>query len=77
MRGRAEWLLGLAGMQHDGGVTPRDGCALRSFAAMAADVRERPEAVEFRLEEEVGMIKRLRQAEEPHRGQGHGKTPGS
>jgi hypothetical protein len=28
--------------------------------------RQRPEAVQFRLEEEVGMIERLRDPEEPH-----------
>ena len=41
------------------------------LAAVAADVSPRPEAVQLRLEGEVGMIERLRNPEEPHGGREH------
>jgi hypothetical protein len=41
--------------------------ALKSLAVMSSHVRKRPEAVNLRFEEEVGMIEWLRDAQEAHR----------
>lgn len=44
------------------------------LAAMSADVRQRAEAVEFRLEQKIGMIERLRNPQQPHgEAQRHGE----
>ena len=44
---------------------------------MPTHMRQRAEAVELRLKEEVGMIERLGDAKEPHRSERHGTGTGS
>ena len=39
---------------------------VHAHEAVSLKVRERPEPVELRLEEELGIVERLRDAEEPH-----------
>ena len=41
---------------------------------VAADVRQRTEAVQFRLKDEIRMIERLWDALEPHGDERHGRT---
>ena len=40
--------------------------ARHEFTAMAPHVRQGAEAIELRLEQEIGMVERLRNAQEPH-----------
>lgn len=45
--------------------------ARHELAVMAPDVRERTEAIELRLEQEIRMIERLRDAQQPYGAEGH------
>lgn len=48
--------------------------ARHEFTVMAPHLRQGTEAVQLRLEQEIGMVERLRNAQEPHRGGMHHKV---